>query len=307
MNSPRMSAGVGAAALTLSTWATLTADAPRVAPEVASDVTPEGVRHHRRHRDADDRDDRDARHHRHHRAPDAAPSAPAPNVPVAPAGQCPEGTVRVTGDFCPEVRQECLEMSDDERERCLHFRKPTRCRSRRTRPMDFCIDRYEWPNREGAAPAVVVSWNEAADLCRRAGRRLCTEDEWTLACEGPAMLPYPWGYDRDATTCNIDRHNLEYERDVVTGNDRERAAEEAARVSQAAPSGAYPRCESPYGARDMTGNVDEWAVSRTGAPHQSVLKGGYWGRVRTRCRPATRRHDEGFRYYQIGFRCCADL
>ncbi len=295
MNPTRMSAGVGALALALCTWATLSSDAPRIDPEAPS----EGVRHHRRRRD----DDGERRHRRrHHRAPEVAAPAPAPR-----ATACPEGTVRVTGDFCPDVRQECLEMSDDERERCMRFRKPTRCRSRRTQAMDFCIDRYEWPNREGAAPAVVVSWNEAADLCRRAGRRLCSEDEWTLACEGPAMLPYPWGYERDATTCNIDRHNREYERDAVTGDDRARANEEAARVSQAAPSGSYARCESPYGARDMTGNVDEWAVSRTGDPHRSVLKGGYWGRVRTRCRPATRRHDEGFRYYQIGFRCCADL
>ena len=299
MNLSRTSAGVGVLALALCTWISFTTDGPRVAPEAPF----EGVRHHRRHRDSQRRrGTRDDDGHRHHRAPVAPPPAPTPRT-----GQCPEGTVRVTGTFCQDVRQECLEMSDDERERCLRFRKPSRCRSRHPRAMDYCIDRYEWPNREGATPTVVVSWNEAADLCRRAGRRLCTEDEWTLACEGPAMLPYPWGYERDATTCNIDHHNQAYDSETITGNDRARANEAAALVSQARPSGTYPRCESPYGARDMTGNVDEWAVSRTGDPHRSVLKGGYWGRVRTRCRPATRRHDEGFRYYQIGFRCCADL
>lgn len=173
--------------------------------------------------------------------------------------------------------------------------------------MDFCIDRYEWPNREGALPTVVVSWRDAAAMCRAAGKRLCSEDEWTLACEGPAMFPYPWGYRRDANACNIDQHSVTYDRDAVTSSDHARAVAAAARVSRAVPSGSNARCASPYGVRDMVGNVDEWTVSRTGEPFRSVLKGGYWGRVRTRCRPATRRHDEGFRFYQIGFRCCADL
>jgi hypothetical protein len=56
----------------------------------------------------------------------------------------------------------------------------------------------------------------------------------------------------------------------------------------------------------MVGNVDEWVVnvSQSGRPHVSALKGGYWGPVRTRCRPMTTGHDVSFRYYQIGLRCC---
>jgi sulfatase modifying factor 1 len=37
-----------------------------------------------------------------------------------------------------------------------------------------------------------------------------------------------------------------------------------------------------------------------------VLKGGYWGPVRTRCRPSTRVHGLDFSFYQQGFGCCAD-
>jgi hypothetical protein len=40
--------------------------------------------------------------------------------------------------------------------------------------------------------------------------------------------------------------------------------------------------------------------------HTSGLKGGYWGPVRDRCRATTIAHSEGFRFYQIGFRCCSD-
>ncbi|MFO0652697.1 MAG: SUMF1/EgtB/PvdO family nonheme iron enzyme [Polyangiales bacterium] len=300
----RHTPAVGVVALLACAWSFAPSHAPSVEPDVAP-ASPH--RHHRHHGDRR----RGERHrHHHHRREHAPPSAPVAEPEAPPQERtdgCPEGMLRVEGAFCPDVRQRCEEMSDDGRERCLRFRKPSVCRSREREPMRFCIDRYEWPGREGATPAVLVSWNDAVRMCREAGRRLCTEDEWTLACEGPQMLPYPWGYTRDETVCNIDHHNLAYDRDAVTGNDREAADAEVDRVSQARPSGAYARCVSPYGVRDMTGNVDEWAVSRTGTPFQSALKGGYWGRIRARCRPATRRHDESFRYYQIGFRCCAEV
>ncbi len=296
---PGVSRAPAALALLCSTLAHAASDSPR-APSPASPHHEH--QHHREHRSE--------RHHRHHHGHEhEAPVAPPVTPPAPPrvtTDGCPAGMLLVAGDYCPDVRQRCEEMADDDRERCLRFRAPSVCRSERREPMRYCIDRYEWPGREGAIPQVLVSWNDAARLCREAGRRLCTEDEWTFACEGPEMLPYPWGYTRDETACNIDRHNLAYDRHAVTSGDTARAEAEAARVSQARASGSYPRCVSPFGVHDMTGNVDEWAVSRTGEPFQSALKGGYWGRIRARCRPATRRHDESFRYYQIGFRCCAD-
>ena len=82
---------------------------------------------------------------------------------------------------------------------------------------------------------------------------------------------------------------------------------ELARLDQREPSGSRSECVSPYGVHDMVGNVDEWVVnvSQYGKPHISALKrGGYWGPVRTRCRPMTTEHEETFRYYPIGFRCC---
>jgi formylglycine-generating enzyme len=64
----------------------------------------------------------------------------------------------------------------------------------------------------------------------------------------------------------------------------------------------------------MTGNVDEWVVNEkhfgpppadgSERPFISGLKGGYWGPVRNRCRATTTFHNEWFRYYQVGFRCC---
>ncbi len=171
--------------------------------------------------------------------------------------------------------------------------------------MAFCIDRYEWPNRAGAMPMVMVNWVQAAAHCQSVGRRLCTEDEWTFACEGEDMLPYPHGYDRDESACNIDLLARRYDR-VALHRGGAVAAAEVLRVWMGTPSGSRPQCVSPFGVFDLTGNVDEWTVSMTGVPYRSALKGGWWSRVRTRCRPVTRAHYEHFSYYQIGFRCCAD-
>jgi sulfatase modifying factor 1 len=64
------------------------------------------------------------------------------------------------------------------------------------------------------------------------------------------------------------------------------------------------RCVSPFGVHDMTGNVDEWVVNEKGEPYRSGLKGGYFGKIRAQCRPMTTDHNEWFRFYQVGFRCC---
>jgi len=53
--------------------------------------------------------------------------------------------------------------------------------------------------------AVMVSWEEARTQCAAIGKRLCTDAEWTLACEGSERLPFPYGYERDASACSIDK------------------------------------------------------------------------------------------------------
>ncbi len=217
---------------------------------------------------------------------------------------CPDDMVTVRGNYCEEVDQQCIEWSDDGRGRCLRFAPPTRCLTRERTPMSFCMDRYEWPNREGMHPDVMVTFEEADSLCRGRGRRLCTEREWTFACEGEAMLPYPYGYVRDEHACTIDHFARAPTRSLL--HDEDLAAEEAARVYEASASGSMPMCRSPYGAMDLTGNVDEWVVNESGWPYASSLMGGFWGHVRTRCRAVTRGHGPNFRYFQIGFRCCAD-
>ncbi len=217
---------------------------------------------------------------------------------------CAAGMVEVEGDFCPYVEQKCLRWLDPETKmRCAEFAPTSDCPVH-TSHRHFCIDQYEYPNSPGAKPQVMVTWNQARQVCAGEGKRLCGETEWTLACEGAERLPYPYGYARNSEACNIDKAHPDPNERLIA-DPRTRDAE-VARLDQRDPSGQNQACVSPYGAYDMTGNVDEWVVNESGHPHRSGLKGGYWGPVRDRCRPVTTAHDENFEFYQIGFRCCGD-
>jgi hypothetical protein len=223
----------------------------------------------------------------------------------AKAGPCAPDMIEVFGDYCPDLDQHCLRWVPSERgaERCAQFAPSGRCKGSKTKK-HFCIDRYEFPNKQGERPTVMKSWTDAQDTCRAVGKRLCGDSEWTLACEGRHHLPYPYGMKRDAQACNIDHTLLQIDEKALA--DPRRAPAEAARLWQGETSGTRPACKSPFGVFDMTGNVDEWVVNESGKPYRSGLKGGYWGPVRARCRPMTTTHGETFPFYQTGFRCCAD-
>jgi sulfatase-modifying factor enzyme 1 len=244
----------------------------------------------------------------------SAPPAPAP-IPLPAyvhedpqsAVVCPKGMLLVDGVYCPFVGHRCVQLRDDVNDVCERFGTEVLCEGRLERRR-FCIDVYEYPNMEGVKPVVMVDWNEAQRACTVEGKRLCKVEEWEFACEGPGMWPYPYGAERDPTACNIDRQAEAP--DMGAFSDPRRAGVEAARLDKRVASGEMPRCVSPFGVRDMTGNVDEWVENTQGKrhepPHRSSLKGGYWGPIRARCRPFTSSHDEWFSFYQVGFRCCAD-
>ncbi len=235
----------------------------------------------------------------------ATSSRDASDGPPPWAGPCAADMIEITGTYCPDLVQRCLRQLPLEAggvERCAEF-APSRCKTSSVKK-HFCIDKYEYPNKQGEKPVVMKTWSEAQDVCRAAGKRLCGDSEWTLACEGSRRVPYPYGRKRDARACNIDKTLPHVNEKAIA--DPKRSAAEVARLWQGEPSGARPKCVSPYGVFDMTGNVDEWVVNESGKPHKSGSKGGYWGPVRARCRPMTTAHGESFPFYQTGFRCCAD-
>jgi len=239
-----------------------------------------------------------------------AASAGLKGVQAAPdlgaSANCGENQVEVDGDYCPALEQKCVRWMDPETtvpRRCSEFAPTGKCQGK-TVKKHFCIDKYEYPNKLGEKPVVMKTWYEAADACKTQGKRLCGDSEWTLACEGQERLPYPYGYERNSQACNIDKPHPDVN-EVAMANPLTRDAE-VARLWQGENSGTRESCVSPFGAMDMTGNVDEWVINESGMPYKSGLKGGYWGPVRDRCRPMTTAHYEQFVFYQIGFRCCAD-
>jgi sulfatase modifying factor 1 len=222
------------------------------------------------------------------------PASPSQATASAPAA-CPPDMVLVDGDYCTEVSQPCAAWEDPPSNplaRCARF-AASRCVGRRVHER-FCIDRDEYTPPGESLPMGGVSWAQARALCAQQGKRLCKETEWELACEGEQMLPYPTGYERDPGACNFDRADLV---DPKTGKLRD----------QREPSAKLAGCVSPFGVRNMTGNVDEWVWrDRTPGPYRSALKGGWWMAARERCRPATTVHGEQFSELQTGVRCCAD-
>jgi len=235
---------------------------------------------------------------------------------TTPTLTCPTGMILVEGDFCPNVDQRCLRWVNDyanpsqQELRCLEF-APSRCLSTSRTHMRFCMDQYEAPNVSGANPVAMISWFDARRSCESQGRRLCNSNEWTFACEGEAILPYPYGdgLHRDSSACRIDHVTVTYNPARLANPAT--SADEARRSYEAVPSGFMNRCVSWAGIHDMTGNVDEWVENANSsnmlrAPFHSGLKGGWWGPVRTRCRPMTTVHSPSFVYYQIGYRCCAN-
>lgn len=216
---------------------------------------------------------------------------------------CPRGTVRVTGTFCKNVNHRCIRWLDpptvpEHFRRCREYEPAETCQSQ-SRPMDFCIDRYEHKDYGSSLPLNWASWTVARETCEAESKRLCTDDEWTLACEGPAMLAFPYGNirDIDGSVCNVG-----YGPDELLGRDGKL-------IDHRHPIGSNECCVSPYGVHDMVGNVGEWtSIPGAKAPFRAAGKGGWWSvGLRSRCRPTTFGHDEHYAGIQVGFRCCDEV
>jgi sulfatase modifying factor 1 len=242
--------------------------------------------------------------------PDAGPSA------------CPADMVLVDGDYCTDLSLTCKKSwyaKWNDKTICEEFESPSVCTGNKVHKR-FCVDTYEYPNKKGERPRVMFNFPQAQHFCAAEGKRVCTETEWTTACEGPEYKPYPYGYTRDPKICNGDQQGVE---PAVVGHDAKGSPfmafdskdesvskPELERLWQGVESGSQPRCVSDYGVWDMPGNADELASSETPEPtskFDNVTTGGPWRYgVRNQCRPKIYTHNEGFAYYYLSTRCCAE-
>ncbi len=196
----------------------------------------------------------------------------------------------------------------------------------------FCVDRYEAPNVAGALPLVMYTFDESSSWCEARGKRLCFDDEWTRACAGIAGSSYPYGDVNVPGICNDDKIWKVYDQAKLdgwpwslpaasietldalleaaraVGAQGTIAADHVEELYQGEGSGLGSGCAGLDEVFDLTGNVEEWTRRRdggSGAQFSGSLKGRYWAEPRT-CQSAVETHGNGFRFYEIGFRCCRD-
>jgi hypothetical protein len=149
----------------------------------------------------------------------------------------------------------------------------------------YCIDKYEYPGKKGTIPEVNVTYEEAADICAKSGKRLCTEQEWQTACRGDekGKWNYPYGSRFEVQRCNN------------VGNPYFN--------NKPSASGYYETCVNPKGVYDMSGNVAEWTLAA--GKNNPYVYGGSWqnGENETKCSSKVQLQ-KGRKYFYAGFRCC---
>jgi formylglycine-generating enzyme len=184
-----------------------------------------------------------------------------------------------------------------------------------------CIDRFEAPNEEGAKPLLMRNVADAEQWCQARGKRLCTEDEWVRACKGPEGLAYPYGQKYEEHACNQDGRYVAPNWGALAKWPSDAAQAETRRLDQSEPAGQRSTCSSAEGVFDLTGNAGEWVVHTRADPeacqtpeqkaHPYVVKGCFWGKCfraphEPSCEYVNCAHDQGFRSYEFGARCCQD-
>lgn len=233
-------------------------------------------------------------------APAAGPPPPAP----AATFTCPQGMLPVEGIHYENIQRLCTDLRNTN---CWAFVPGFVAGEPRATPVRACIDQYEWPNRAGEKPAVMMRFVDAEAHCARAGKRLCTEFEWEMACEGPATTPFPYGWRNQPGACNTGKPYKFVSEARLNSSSAQTRDAEALRLWQGEPSGSFPGCVSAFGVVDLVGNVEEWVTTqRPEWPYPSSLKGGYWSKPWAGCRGTNDSHGPMFRFYETGFRCCKD-
>lgn len=215
--------------------------------------------------------------------------------------ESPARTVHVTAFWIDR-----LEVSVAQYERCV---AASACRPPPAAPNKAATAECNWGHADRRDhPVNCVTWQEAVDYCRWAGAALPTEAQWEKAARGSDARRYPWGSEQ--ATCE---HTVMPQRGVA-GCGRKTTW----------PVGTKPRDESPFGVRDMSGNVREWVADHYGEKYYATspdrdptgpergwaktLRGGSWEVHNDQHMRAANRYrfKPDFRFHGAGFRCAGE-
>jgi eukaryotic-like serine/threonine-protein kinase len=155
----------------------------------------------------------------------------------------------------------------------------------------YCIDRYESSQGSGDIPLSVpnvmpwvnITFDEAVNACRRAGKFLCYPNEFRLACSGPDFLVEP-----EDEHCN-----------TVEGG----------MASELVLTGSFPDCEGyAPGVYDLIGNASEWVFRcHTTYDENCEIAGGSYTSANNSCSSGHFDESRHYRGDRLGFRCCLGL
>jgi hypothetical protein len=214
------------------------------------------------------------------------------------------GMVVIDGDYCTNLEAICLKSTyapQNQKTICWDFQEPTECIGTEEHRR-YCIDQYEYPNKKDELPRVMVNFPQAQQLCADQGKRICTESEWTMACEGRAtslILTATTAIRRSATATSL---RLSRSQEGLLERSSGRPPRALASL-QSVPSGSQPGCVSDYSVYDSAwqrrrargiGNVLGPQRLRQRHHRWTVARG-----VRNQCRPKIYTHSEGFAYYYL--------
>jgi formylglycine-generating enzyme required for sulfatase activity len=156
-------------------------------------------------------------------------------------------------------------------------------------------------------PAVAVSWWSAYAFARSEGKRLPSSLEWEAAARGFDGRLFPWGDDADLSVVNCadswsDHPLITY---AAWREERDRG-----RLAEALPGpvDAHPGNTSPFGIRELGGNVWEWTSTVLENQDEAVVCGGSFDNpyraVQASSKGSYRRSGTS---NVIGFRCAKDI
>jgi formylglycine-generating enzyme len=154
-------------------------------------------------------------------------------------------------------------------------------------------------------PVVQVTWYDAVDYCRWAGKRLPSEAQWEKAARGNKGYIFPWGSELSTLKSVNFQKNWKG-------------------IQTLWPVSVNAETSSPYGLRGMAGNVREWVQdwyapdyfeiapsTNPQGPKEGVLKvikGGSWHSFKADIRSASRgKGGFALKTDGIGFRCASKI